>query len=196
MDYRSKWTINHGMDEARNWNAVCIQLPEAGKVRFLAYHGSSARTECKGLKQDQGRSQVIHTLFIWPVYLPPVAYLTDNHRWKECLTMDEKTKILISLGASTAANCVPCLEHYYGKAYEVGLTAKEMEEAAEIGVKVKRGADLLLRKSLEDLTAGEATDESPCCCLQDACPPDVSGVGTIPELRLRRWLHLFRESES
>lgn len=81
--------------------------------------------------------------------------------------MDEKTKILISLGASTAANCVPCLEHYYGKAYEVGLTAKEMEEAAEIGVKVKRGADLLLRKSLEDLTAGEATDESPCCCSSD-----------------------------
>ena len=59
--------------------------------------------------------------------------------------MEEKTKILISLGASTAANCVPCLEHYYGKACEAGLTSKEIEEAAEIGVKVKRGTDLLLR---------------------------------------------------
>ena len=77
--------------------------------------------------------------------------------------MEEKTKILISLGASTAANCVPCLEHYYGKACEAGLTSKEIEEAAEIGVKVKRGTDLLLRKSLADLTAGESVDESPCC---------------------------------
>lgn len=77
--------------------------------------------------------------------------------------MDEKTKILISLGASTAANCVPCLEHYYGKACEAGLTPEEMEEAAELGVKVKRGADLLMRKCLADLTASEAVDESPCC---------------------------------
>jgi AhpD family alkylhydroperoxidase len=77
--------------------------------------------------------------------------------------MDEKTKLLISLGASTAANCAPCLEHYYGKACEAGLTSKEMKQAAEIGVKVKRGADLLLRKSLADLTAGEDADESPWC---------------------------------
>jgi AhpD family alkylhydroperoxidase len=77
--------------------------------------------------------------------------------------MDEKTKILISLGASTAANCVPCLEHYYGKACEAGLTPQEIEEAAETGVKVKRGAELLLRKSLADLTAGEASEESSCC---------------------------------
>lgn len=77
--------------------------------------------------------------------------------------MDEKTKILISLGASTAANCVPCLEHYFGKAYEAGLSSKEIEEAAEIGIKVKRGTDLFLRKSLADLTAEEAVDESSCC---------------------------------
>lgn len=77
--------------------------------------------------------------------------------------MDEKTKMLISVGASAAANCVPCLEHYYGKACEAGLTSKEIDEAAKIGVKVNRGAHLVLRKSLDDLTAGEAADESPCC---------------------------------
>ena len=78
--------------------------------------------------------------------------------------MDEKTRILISVGASMAANCVSCLEHYYGKACEAGLTSKEIDDAAQIGVKVKRGADLLVRKSLADLTAGEAADETSCCC--------------------------------
>ena len=92
-----------------------------------------------------------------------VADLTDNHRWKECLNMDEKTKILISVGASMAANCVACLDHYYGKACEAGLTSEEIDEAAEIGVKVKRGAHLIVRKSLADLTGGETADESPCC---------------------------------
>ncbi|MFC1834920.1 carboxymuconolactone decarboxylase family protein [Thermodesulfobacteriota bacterium] len=77
--------------------------------------------------------------------------------------MEEKTKILISIGASTAANCVPCLEHYYGKAREAGLSSREIEEAAETGVKVKRGAELLLRKSIADLTAGEVSNASLCC---------------------------------
>lgn len=81
--------------------------------------------------------------------------------------MDEKTKILISLGASTAANCVPCLEHYVSKACEAGVTSTEIKEAAEIGIKVKRGTDLLLRKSLADLTSGQATNESPCCGSSD-----------------------------
>jgi len=30
--------------------------------------------------------------------------------------MDEKSKLLICLGAATAANCIPCFEHYFGKA--------------------------------------------------------------------------------
>ncbi len=100
------------------------------------------------------------------------ARLTNNHLRKECMKMDEKTKILISLGASTAANCIPCLEHYFGRAYEAGLTTKEIEEAAEIGVKIKRGADLVLRKSIADLTGGEAGSESPCC---DSSNPSCCG---------------------
>jgi alkylhydroperoxidase/carboxymuconolactone decarboxylase family protein YurZ len=30
--------------------------------------------------------------------------------------MDERTSVLVCLGAATAANCVPCFEHYLNKA--------------------------------------------------------------------------------
>jgi len=29
--------------------------------------------------------------------------------------MDQHTEICIALGAATAANCVPCFEHYFSK---------------------------------------------------------------------------------
>ena len=37
--------------------------------------------------------------------------------------MDEKTSLLICLGASAAANCIPCFEHYHKKASAAGLTS-------------------------------------------------------------------------
>ena len=46
--------------------------------------------------------------------------------------MDEKTELLICLGASTAANCVPCFEHYFKKANGIGLTSEEIQEAVEL----------------------------------------------------------------
>ena len=39
--------------------------------------------------------------------------------------MEEKTSLLICLGASTAANCVPCFEHYHKKASAAGLTPEK-----------------------------------------------------------------------
>jgi len=37
--------------------------------------------------------------------------------------MDEKTKLLVSLGAAVAANCVPCFEHFLTKTQSCGLDA-------------------------------------------------------------------------
>jgi hypothetical protein len=62
--------------------------------------------------------------------------------------MDEKTKILISLGAATAANCIPCFEHYFGKAGSVGLEPDEIQAAAEIGEQINKGAQLAIRKTV------------------------------------------------
>jgi AhpD family alkylhydroperoxidase len=72
--------------------------------------------------------------------------------------MDEKTSLLICLGASAAANCVPCFEHYHKKASAAGLTPEEILEAVELANKVKSGAHLLMRNCIKNFMG----DEKPC----------------------------------
>lgn len=85
--------------------------------------------------------------------------------------MDDKTELLISLGAATAANCVPCFDYFFKKATAAGLRPDEITKAVEIGDKVKAGASISMKKSIRDITecesggdqhAGEASDY-PCC---------------------------------
>jgi AhpD family alkylhydroperoxidase len=82
--------------------------------------------------------------------------------------MDEKTKIMISLGAAVAANCVPCFEHYLGKAELAGLTTEEIQDTAEIADQVKNGARITIMKAIRGIIAGgtppcrEESDRS--CC--------------------------------
>ncbi len=62
--------------------------------------------------------------------------------------MDERTKVLISLGAATAANCIPCFEHFFEKASTLGLTPEEVQGAAEIGEQVNKGAQMAIRRTV------------------------------------------------
>jgi len=85
--------------------------------------------------------------------------------------MEEKTSLLICLGASTAANCIPCFEHYHKKASAAGLTSEEILEAVELASKVKSGAHLAMRNSIKGFIGREAApmacDPGPsksCCC--------------------------------
>ncbi|MCP3954453.1 MAG: hypothetical protein GY697_19890 [Desulfobacterales bacterium] len=64
---------------------------------------------------------------------------------------DEKTVTLICLGAATAANCIPCFEHLYEKAHQVGLTEKEIQGAAQLAAIVKKGAHLAIKSSIDEL---------------------------------------------
>lgn len=75
--------------------------------------------------------------------------------------MEEKTSVLICLGAATAANCVPCFEHYYRKAMEAGLSPEEIQGAVELATKVKGGAHLVIRNSIKDLM-GQGRPVNPC----------------------------------
>ncbi len=54
--------------------------------------------------------------------------------------MDEKTKELIAIGASVAANCQPCVEFHVQKCREVGASDQEMVIASRVGMQVKAGA--------------------------------------------------------
>ena len=59
--------------------------------------------------------------------------------------MDERTKVLICLGSATAANCIPCFEHFLGKAEALGVSHGEIQEAVELAGCVKNGANLATR---------------------------------------------------
>jgi AhpD family alkylhydroperoxidase len=76
--------------------------------------------------------------------------------------MDGKTSLLICLGASTAANCIPCFEHYHKKASAAGLTSEEILEAVELADKVKSGAHLAMRNSIKSFIGQET---SPATCV-------------------------------
>lgn len=76
--------------------------------------------------------------------------------------MDERTRLLISLGAATAANCVPCFHTLFTKANAVGLTSEEIKEAADIGDQVKKGAQIAIRIRINDLLGRTTEDAAPC----------------------------------
>jgi len=74
--------------------------------------------------------------------------------------MDDNTKLLVSLGAATAANCIPCFEYYYQKAQTSGLDAADIQEAVECAYKIKNNINMLMKNSIKTLTGREG----------DACP--------------------------
>ncbi len=77
--------------------------------------------------------------------------------------MDEKTALLICLGSSAAANCIPCFEHYQKKASAAGLISEEILEAVELAARVKSGAQMVMRNSIKRFL-GEKTAPLNCGC--------------------------------
>ena len=85
--------------------------------------------------------------------------------------MDEKTALLICLGASTAANCVPCFDYYFKKASAAGVSLEDVRKTVELACKVKTGAGIVMKNSIRDITGqdweSEHTDggkaDYPCC---------------------------------
>ena len=56
------------------------------------------------------------------------------------MRLDIQTKWLIAVGASVAANCLPCLEHTAGEAMRAGADAIAIAEAIEVAKTVRHGA--------------------------------------------------------
>jgi AhpD family alkylhydroperoxidase len=54
--------------------------------------------------------------------------------------MDEKTKLLIAIGAAVACNCQPCLDHLHDLAPLSNATTQELQEAINIAKTVRDGA--------------------------------------------------------
>jgi alkylhydroperoxidase/carboxymuconolactone decarboxylase family protein YurZ len=76
--------------------------------------------------------------------------------------MEERTRVLICLGAATAANCIPCFEYYFGKAKTVGLSTEEIQEAVDLASQVKKGAHMTIKNCINGLIGQEKEYVLPC----------------------------------
>jgi alkylhydroperoxidase/carboxymuconolactone decarboxylase family protein YurZ len=79
--------------------------------------------------------------------------------------MDEKTSVLVCLGAAVAANCVACFRHYHEEAQRIGLDESEIEAAVTLGAKVKTGANIAVMSAVARVVRSGAPPETTC---QDA----------------------------
>jgi len=80
----------------------------------------------------------------------------------EELILEEKTEVLIAIGAATASNCIPCFEHVYEKAITSGITLTEIKRASDIAGQVKKGAHTAQINSVDELVGDKETGDLPC----------------------------------
>lgn len=76
--------------------------------------------------------------------------------------MDERTRLLICLGAATAANCIPCFEYFFCEAEAAKLTRGEIQEAVDLASQIKQGAHLTLKNKIHDIMGLEDQYDLPC----------------------------------
>jgi len=62
--------------------------------------------------------------------------------------MDKKTKLLVCLGAATAANCIPCFDYYYEKAQAAGVASEDIQEAAELAYQIKNNVNMHMKNRI------------------------------------------------
>ena len=65
--------------------------------------------------------------------------------------LDEKTEELIAIGASISANCHPCIKYHVNNAREMKIAEDEIQQAIDVGKKVRKGAAGEMDKLLEEL---------------------------------------------
>ena len=72
--------------------------------------------------------------------------------------MDKKTELLVSLGASMAANCMPCFNYYYQQAQKLGLDPADILQAMEIANKIKNSLGMLMGNHVRQTMGLEEQD--------------------------------------
>ncbi len=58
--------------------------------------------------------------------------------------MDKKTELLVSLGASVAANCMPSFNYHFQQAEKLGLEQAEVLRTMETANKIKNSLSMLM----------------------------------------------------
>lgn len=78
--------------------------------------------------------------------------------------MSDKHDIQIALAAACGANCIPCFDHLFEKAKDVGLTTDEILHVVHLATKVKNGAHIFLKTHINDTLGVEDKDITEGCC--------------------------------
>lgn len=79
------------------------------------------------------------------------------------MTMDEKMKELIAVGASVGAHCQPCLTYHVAKAKQMGIEDDEIREAIAVGHMVGKGAMSAMRQFAAQMLDAPAAAAPGCC---------------------------------
>lgn len=74
-----------------------------------------------------------------------------------CVSLDERTKELVAIGAAIGGNCIPCLEWHYKKCIELGISNKEIQEAIDMAKRVKEVPIKKINEVAEKLVGKELT---------------------------------------
>ncbi len=76
------------------------------------------------------------------------------------MSLDARTKALISVGASITANCQPCLQYHVSMARESGADDEDITMAIAVAKAVRKGA----AAKMDDFAAGLGTEAAPAGC--------------------------------
>jgi AhpD family alkylhydroperoxidase len=76
--------------------------------------------------------------------------------------MEDKVKLLIAVGASVTANCLPCLKTAVTQAESAGVEKKEILGAIAIGRVVRKGALGKMDKFASTLTGKNLSGSDEC----------------------------------
>ena len=77
------------------------------------------------------------------------------------MTIDNRIKELIAVGASIAAHCQPCLQFHAARALENGAARQEIAEAIEIGKMGRKGAESKMAPFVASLHQAAAPAANP-----------------------------------
>lgn len=82
--------------------------------------------------------------------------------------LSKEQEELVAVGAAIAANCEPCLKFHFGKGFEAGLSADQLEAAVAVARRVKETPARLILEAAERLLApggiGERKASDSVCC--------------------------------
>ena len=78
--------------------------------------------------------------------------------------MSDKENIQIALAAAVGANCIPCFDHLFEKARQVGLKTEEIQHVVHLATKVKNGAHVYLKTHIDDTLGVKEVEISESCC--------------------------------